>query len=137
MLPMRSEKYDGLQEDIRDLQLPALETFANKYPERVYHVRISITEFNCICPLSGLPDFATVKIDYVPDSVCVELKSLKLYMTAYRDVGIFHEHAVNRILDDFVREIRPRSVQIDAEFNPRGGISTKVEASWRREDAAE
>lgn len=128
---MSRSDYEGLQDSVRELELPPLETWTNQYPDREYHVRMEIAEFNCICPKTGLPDFATITIDYVPDRECVELKSLKLYITAFRHVGIFHEHAVNRILDDFVAAVRPRSVEIDAVFNPRGGITTSVRAAWK------
>ena len=121
---MESEGYSGLQGDVRKLELPELETWTNEYPDRDYHVVIEVPEFSCICPKTGLPDFASIRIDYVPDRDCVELKSLKLYATAFRNVGIFHEHAVNRVLDDFVRAVRPRSVEIEGVFNARGGIST-------------
>jgi len=122
--------YEGLQDHIRDLRLPELETWENKYPDRDYRIRMELTEFNCICPKTGLPDFATITIEYTPDRKCVELKSLKLYITAYRNVGIFHEHAVNKILDDFVRAVEPRSVEIRGAFASRGGITTTVSASW-------
>ena len=122
--------YEGLQGHIRGLKLPVLETWENQYPDRDYHVRIEIPEFNCICPKTGLPDFATITIDYVPTKQCVELKALKLYIISYRDVGIFHEHAVNRILDDFVQAVKPRSVEIQGVFGARGGITTTVRASW-------
>ncbi len=125
--------YDGLQEDVRTLELPALETWTNQYSDRDYHVRMEVPEFNCICPKTGLPDFATITIDYVPDAECIELKALKLYLTAFRNVGIFHEHAVNRILDDFVRATAPRSVDIEGVFNSRGGIQTSVRAQYRRD----
>lgn len=128
----QGSEYEGLQEGIRDLRLPALETWTNQYPDRDYRVHLEVPEFNCICPKTGLPDFATIAIDYVPDRKCVELKSLKLYITAYRNVGIFHEHAVNKILDDFVRAVEPRSVEIRGVFSARGGISTTVSASWRK-----
>ncbi|MCZ6792991.1 MAG: preQ(1) synthase [Planctomycetota bacterium] len=129
---MAEQSYEGLQRHVRDLALPALDTWENQYADRDYHVRIEIPEFTCVCPKTGLPDFATLAIDYVPDRDCVELKSLKLYIVAYRGVGIFHEHAVNRILDDFVRAVKPRSVDIEGVFNARGGLATTVRAAWRR-----
>ena len=126
----RESSYEGLQEHVRDLKLPALETWENQYPDREYGIKIEIPEFNCICPKTGLPDFATISIDYAPGRDCIELKSLKLYITAYRNVGIFHEHVVNRILDDFVKAVRPRSVEIHGFFGARGGITTSVTCSW-------
>jgi 7-cyano-7-deazaguanine reductase len=127
---MPPSDYDGLQDHVRDLDLPEIETWENQYPERHYHVNMEIPEFSCICPKTGLPDFATIEIDYVPARLCVELKSLKQYITAFRDVGIFHEHAVNRILDDFVAAVKPREASIEGEFNPRGGIITSVRAKY-------
>ena len=121
--------YEGLQSHVRDLSLPELETWENQYPDRDYEVSIEIPEFNCIGPKTGLPDFATVTIRYSPDRDCVELKSLKLYITAFRNVGIFHEHAVNRILDDFARFVKPRAVEVHGLFGARGGITTSVTAS--------
>jgi 7-cyano-7-deazaguanine reductase len=118
--------YEGLQENIRDLALPEIETWENQYSDRDYRILIEIPEFTCVCPKTGLPDFATLTIEYVPDRLCAELKSFKLYLVAYRQVGIFHEHVANRILDDFVRSVRPRSAQLTGVFNPRGGISTTV-----------
>ena len=125
--------YEGLQDQIRDLRLPDLETWENKYPDRDYQIHLEIPEFNCICPKTGLPDFATIDLDYTPDKKCIELKSLKLYITAYRNVGIFHEHAVNKILDDFVKAVKPRSVQVRGVFGSRGGITTSVAVSWPQE----
>ena len=107
-----------------------LEVVKNQYSDRDYEVTVSIPEFNCICPRSGLPDFGTIKINYVPDKSIVELKSLKLYVVKFRNVGIFHEHVTNKILDDFKAASRPRKIEVYGEFNPRGGISTKVEARW-------
>lgn len=125
----RSE-YEGLQGHVRDLVLPPLETWENQYPERDYRIEIEIPEFTCICPRTGLPDFATLTLEYVPGRSCVELKSLKLYLVAFRNIGIFHEHVVNRVLDDFVRAVEPREVTLRGEFGPRGGIRTSVSAAW-------
>jgi len=123
-------EYDGLQEHIRDLRLPEIETWENKYPHRDYRIRIKIPEFTCICPKTGLPDFATLTLEYVPDRQCVELKSLKLYIISYRNVGIFHEHVVNKVLEDFVRAVQPRSAELTGAFRARGGIGTTVMASY-------
>ena len=127
--PDPNSSYEGLQSHVRDLSLPDLETWENQYADRDYEVKIEIPEFNCICPKTGLPDFATITIRYSPDRDCVELKSLKLYITAFRNVGIFHEHAVNRILDDFARAVKPRAVEVHGLFGARGGITTSVTAS--------
>ena len=107
-----------------------IETVKNSYPKRNYNVHIEFPEFTCVCPKTGLPDFATIVIDYVPDKKIVELKSLKLYFVAYRNVGIFHENVVNQILDDIVKACKPRSIKIIGEFNVRGGIKTIVSAAY-------
>jgi len=132
---MKPSDYEGLQEHIRDLALPELEIWENQYSDRDYDVRMEMSEFTCICPKTGLPDFATIIIDYAPAKRCVELKSLKLYLVAFRNVGIFHEHAVNRILDDFVRAVEPRRVKVQGLFGSRGGITTTVAAAWPGEQA--
>ncbi len=118
--------YEGLQKHIRRLKTPRIETWVNQYADKRYLVTIEIPEFTCICPKTGLPDFATIAIDYIPSKLCVELKSLKEYMIFYRDVGIFHEHFANKLMDDFVQACRPRWVKMVTRFNPRGGISTTV-----------
>lgn len=123
-------EYDGIQEHIRDLRLPEIETWENKYPDRDYWIRIEIPEFTCICPKTGLPDFATLTLEYIPDRRCVELKALKLYINSYRNIGIFHEHAVNKILDDFVHAVGPRRAEFTGVFNARGGIATTVRSSY-------
>jgi len=97
---------------------------------RDYLVKISIPEFSCVCPRSGLPDFAVVDIHYVPKKHIVELKSLKLYIFQFRNIGIFHEHVINKILDDFRSACKPKKVEVFGRFNPRGGIYTTVEACW-------
>jgi len=109
-----------------------LETFANPTPERDYTVRMSIPEFSCLCPKTGQPDFATLKLEYVPDERCVELKSLKLYIWSFRNRGAFHEAVTNEILDDLVAATAPRFMRLLAEFNVRGGIYTTVVAEHRR-----
>lgn len=122
--------YAGLQEDIRKLKTPKIEVWQNKYPDKTYTIDIESNEFTCICPKTGLPDFATIRIKYIPDKACLELKSLKLYMIFYRHIGIFHEHLVNKMLDDLVKASRPRWMQIAGEFNVRGGIKTTVTAEY-------
>jgi len=118
--------YDGLQKNIRKLRTPGIEVWNNKYTDKSYVVHLEIPEFTCICPKTGLPDFATIFVEYIPNKLCIELKSLKLYMNFYRDVGIFHEHLANKILDDVVLACRPRYAKITTKFNPRGGIYTIV-----------
>ena len=105
-----------------------LETFPNPTPERDYEIRMVCPEFTCLCPRTGQPDFASFTITYVPDRSCVELKSLKLYLWAFRDEGHFHEAVTNRILDDLLEATRPRSMVVRGEFNVRGGIRTVVTA---------
>ena len=108
-----------------------LETFPNPAPDRDYTIRMTIPEFSCLCPKTGQPDFATLKLEYVPDQLCVELKSLKLYVWSYRDEGAFHEAVTNRILGDLARATAPRFMRLTAEFNVRGGIYTTVVAEHR------
>ena len=104
----------------------SLETFANPNPGRDYEIRFDCPEFTCVCPMTGQPDFATIRIRYVPDRRCVELKSLKLYLWSFRDVGTFHEAVTNTILDDLVALLRPRRIEIEGDFAVRGGIHTIV-----------
>ncbi|MCU0936830.1 MAG: preQ(1) synthase [Gammaproteobacteria bacterium] len=108
-----------------------LETFENPEPGRDYTIRVRIPEFTCLCPKTGQPDFANLLLEYVPDRRCVELKSLKLYVWSYRDVGAFHEAVTNRILDELVTACAPRFMRLTAEFNVRGGIYTTVVAEHR------
>jgi 7-cyano-7-deazaguanine reductase len=105
-----------------------LETFPNPTPRRDYRIHMEIPEFTCLCPKTGQPDFATLVLDYVPDKLCVELKSLKLYIWSYRDEGAFHEAVTNRILDDLVAATKPRFMRLTARFYVRGGIFTTVVA---------
>ena len=110
-----------------------LETFDNQYPGRDYTIRIVCPEFTSVCPKTGQPDFGTLVIRYVPGRECVELKSLKLYLQQFRNEGIFYEHATNRILDDLVAVVRPRTMTIEAAFSARGGITTTVTATFQAE----
>ncbi len=110
-----------------------LETFPNPNPGRDYTIRMRIPEFTCLCPKTGQPDFATLHLEYVPDRKCVELKSLKLYIWSFRNEGRFHEAVTNEILDDLVRALAPRSMQLTAEFLVRGGIYTTVVAEHYKE----
>jgi 7-cyano-7-deazaguanine reductase len=111
--------------------LPDLETFPNQFPG--YQIEIVIPEFTSVCPKTGLPDFGKLTIQYVPDKHCVELKSLKIYELGYRNLGIFYENVVNRVLRDFAKAVKPVSVTVTGEFNPRGGLYSRITASWRRE----
>lgn len=113
-----------------DAELPEIETFPNQFPG--YTIEISMPEFTSVCPRTGLPDHGTLTLIYEPDKRCLELKSLKMYMLAYRNLGIFQENAVNRFLRDVVAAARPVSATVIGEFAPRGGISTRITATWRR-----
>lgn len=129
---MNRTPYEGLQDDIRELKIePEIEAWKNEYPDRDYTIEVTIPEFTSICPKTGLPDFGTILIRYIPDDKCIELKSLKLYIHAYRNVGIFYEHVVNKILDDLVRVCQPRNAEVVGEFNVRGGIRTKISATYK------
>ena len=108
-----------------------LETFPNPRPGREYEIRFECPEFTCLCPRTGQPDFATLRVSYVPDELCVELKSLKLYLQAYRNRGIYYEHVTNVILDDLVKALRPRSITVEGDFAVRGGISSVIEATYQ------
>ena len=110
-----------------------LQTFENPAPQRNYEIRFDCPEFTCVCPMTGQPDFATISIRYVPDQLCVELKSLKLYLWSFRDEGHFHEAVTNQILDDLVGLLSPRQITVEGAFNVRGGITTIVTASHPNE----
>ena len=109
-----------------------IETFPNPRPDRDYEISMECPEFTCVCPRTGQPDFATIRINYVADKVCIELKSLKLYLWSYRDEGAFHEAVINKILDDLVQACRPRRMTVVGDFNVRGGIHTVVNAEYRQ-----
>ena len=111
-------------------KLPGLETFANQFPD--YEITIEIPEFTSVCPKTGLPDFGTIIIRYVPGARVLELKSLKEYVLAYRNLGIFYENVVNRVLEDVVRACRPKSTVVTGEFNARGGMRSVIEARYPR-----
>jgi len=108
--------------------LPKIECFENQFKN--YEITISIPEFTSVCPKTGLPDFGNITIRYIPDHWCVELKSLKMYTLAYRNLGIFYENAVNRILRDFVRAVKPARAVVTGEFNSRGGMKSVIEAVY-------
>ncbi len=109
-----------------------LETFKNTYPHRNYVIEIVCPEFTSVCPKTGQPDFGTLTFQYIPDELCVELKSLKLYLQQFRNEGIFYENITNRILDDLVSTLHPRWMKLTASFTPRGGISTTVTVESER-----
>ena len=126
---MPESQYEHLQDTIKDIVIePGLEAFANMYQDREYEILLEFDEFTCVCPRTGLPDFASITIEYIPDRLIIESKSLKLYLSAFRNIGIFSEHVVNRILDDVVRVCEPRFVEVTGTFAPRGGVGITVNA---------
>jgi 7-cyano-7-deazaguanine reductase len=122
--------------DLETLELPAIDVVDNLVRERSYSVTFTIPEFTCVCPLTGQPDFATLRITYVPDAHLIELKGLKFYISAYRNVGIFHEFVTNKILSDLVAACDPLRMDIEGDFNVRGGIKTVVKATYERPQSA-
>ena len=126
--------YEGLQGQVRTMKTPKIDVWKNQYPDREYTIDLSVPEFTCICPKTGLPDFAVIQISYSPTQACLELKSFKEYIVFYRNVGIFHEHVINKILDDIVKACRPRWVEVEGVFNSRGGIQTTVRAAYPWDD---
>jgi 7-cyano-7-deazaguanine reductase len=122
-------KEDGMGENFKEV----LETFENRFPERDYTIEIVAPEFTSVCPKTGQPDFGTLTITYVPNRLCVELKSVKLYLQQFRNEGIFYEHATNQILSDLVAVVQPRWMKLKASFTPRGGMSTTVTATFEAE----
>lgn len=125
------QSYEGLQEKIRDLQMPDIEVLKTPYPApgHEYTIKIVAPEFTCVCPKTGHPDFATITIEYIPDQLIMELKSLKLYLQAYRMIGVFHENLANKLLHDITKACEPLWCSIVVEMGTRGGIDTTVEAA--------
>ncbi len=113
-----------------------LEAFPNHNPDRYYRVTLETSEFTCLCPATGQPDFATIRVDYVPNKKVVESKSFKLYLWSYRNEGVFHEHVINTILDDLVKALNPHYIKVTGRFNVRGGIEITVEAEKVKTPAA-
>jgi len=130
-IALRNERPDGT----KLIENTKLERFPNRTKHRRYTIEFSCPEFTCICPMSGFPDFATLNIKYVPKDWCVELKSLKLYINKYRNQGVFHEDAVNVVLDDFVKLLDPWEIEIVGDFNVRGNIKTVIRANHRHKNA--
>ena len=116
-----------------EMNLYPLDTFAYEFPGKEIKVDFEIPEFTCVCPFSDFPDFATIRLEYVPNERCIELKSLKLYINSFRDVKVFHEHVINLILEDFVNACDPLSVAISGDFNVRGNIKTTIRASYQKQ----
>lgn len=133
MTQLRLSSYEGLQGTIRNLKTPAIAVVSNPRLEGRKVIHIKVAEFTCICPKTGLPDFATLYIDHSPGLFCIEESLLQKYIIFYRNVGIFHEHVVNKILDDLVKALKPRWVTIRGEFYPRGGIKTTVYVQFGKE----
>lgn len=122
--------YDDRQDHIPDLQTPVIETFRFMFPGSDTELQMETSEFTCVCPKTGLPDFATLRIRYQPNELCLELKSFKEYLLSFRDLGIFHEHVVNVLKRDLVKACRPVWLEIEGIFNARGGISTTAIATY-------
>lgn len=134
---LQPENLQGL--DIRstpreEMELYPLDTFRYEYPGKEIWVEFEMPEFTAICPFSDFPDFAVIKLKYVPNERCIELKSLKLYINSFRDVKVFHEHVINMILDDFVKACDPLRVEIEGDFHVRGNIKTIVRASYSKDN---
>lgn len=130
-------EYSGLvieETPPEQMSLAPLDTFGYKYRGKEIKISFTCPEFTAICPFSDFPDFATIKIEYVPNELCIELKSLKLYINSFRSAKIFHEHVINRILDDFVAACDPIAIDIEGDFNIRGNIKTVIRASYRRDE---
>jgi 7-cyano-7-deazaguanine reductase len=127
---MDVSSYEGRQSHIPDMEMPAIESWEFQYPGTDTLIEVSIPEFTCICPKTGLPDFATLHIAYTPAKDCLELKSLKEYILNYRGIGIFHEHVVNRVLGDCVKACAPVRMEVKGVFNSRGGIQTTAVARF-------
>lgn len=117
---------------IKKQPVKEIETFPNPHPDRDYEINMECPEFTCLCPKTGQPDFAVITINYIPDKICIELKSLKLYLWSYRDEGGFHEKVVNQICDDLAAVCKPRKMKVVGDFNVRGGIHTTVTVEYTR-----
>jgi len=136
-ITLPSDNSEGLdiQSTAREeMRLYPLDTFPYEFPGREVRVQFEMPEFTAICPFSDFPDFGTIRIEYVPNERCVELKSLKLYINSFREVKIFHEHVINVVLEDFVHACDPLLVEIEGDFNVRGNIKTTVRARYVKED---
>ncbi len=131
--PINQQGLDIQSTPREEMNLYPLDTFPYEYAGREIHIKFEMPEFTCVCPFSDFPDFATLRLDYVPNERCIELKSLKLYVNSFRQVKVFHEHVVNIILEDFVRACDPLSVEIEGDFNVRGNIKTVVSAKYKKQ----
>jgi 7-cyano-7-deazaguanine reductase len=133
LAPVNQQGLDIRSTAREEMDLYPLDTFPYEFPGRKIKIDFEITEFTAICPFSDFPDFATIRLVYVPNERCIELKSLKLYINSFRNVKIFHEHVINVILDDFVKACDPLSVEIEGDFHVRGNIKTVVRASYAKQ----
>jgi 7-cyano-7-deazaguanine reductase len=124
--------YEGKQSHIPKMAMPSIEVFENIYTGKDFTIEFSIPEFTAICPKTGLPDFGTIEIVYAPNKNCIELKSLKEYILAFRNIGIFHENVVNKLLEDLINACEPNFLKVRGVFNPRGGIKTIVTREFRK-----
>ena len=130
--PVNQQELEIRSTPREEMHLYPLDTFPYEFVGREVRINFEIPEFTAVCPFSDFPDFATIRLEYVPHERCVELKSLKLYINSFRQVKIFHEHVINVILEDFIRACDPLSVEIEGDFNIRGNIKTVVRASYKR-----
>ncbi len=130
--PVNQQGLDVCSTPRAEMNLYPLDTFAYEFVGREVRINFEITEWTAVCPFSDFPDFATIRLEYVPNERCIELKSLKLYINSFRNVKIFHEHVVNVILEDFVRACDPLGVEIEGDFHIRGNIKTTVRASYKK-----
>lgn len=128
----KAKKLQGKTFSPKDIDPSILQTFPYQYPKRPVNIEHTTAEFTCLCPYSGLPDFATLTLKYTPSKKCIELKSLKYYLYSFRQVKIYNEHAVNKISEDLVKVLKPRRMEIVGEFTSRGGMTNKVTASYAR-----
>jgi 7-cyano-7-deazaguanine reductase len=133
MAPINIHELDIRATPREEMELYPLDTFPYEFPGNEIKINFEIPEFTCICPFSDFPDFATIRLEYVPNERCIELKSLKLYINSFRDVKVFHEHVINMIMEDFVNACDPLSVDIEGDFNVRGNIRTTVRANYRKQ----
>lgn len=131
--PINQQGLDIRPTPREEMNLFSLDTFAYEFPGREIRINFEMPEFTAICPFSDFPDFATIKLEYVPNERCVELKSLKLYINSFRNVKVFHEHVINIIMEDFVTACDPLSVEIEGDFHVRGNIKTIVRANYRKQ----
>lgn len=131
--PANQQGLDIRSTSREEMKLFPLDTFPYEFPGREIRIDFEITEFTAICPFSDFPDFATIRLQYVPNERCIELKSLKLYINSFREVKIFHEHVINVILEDFVWACDPLSVELEGDFHVRGNIKTVVKASYKKQ----